>query len=133
MSNLVSTLVDAGTPLNNALFQSISSNLTGKRVGDLMGEIAVKGDMAGRTGATSGAAPDFGRGRSSRWYAQRRQPQDVVDVPDYQDQVNKMLPPAPQVPQQPTQPAPAQQQSGAIAGPGQAGSPLADLLQQRKK
>jgi hypothetical protein len=133
MSNLISTAVDAGTPFNNAMFQTISSNMTGKRVGDLMGEIASKSDGAARLGAPSASAEGFARGRSSRWYAQQRQPGNLADTPDYKQYANEAVPKpmapvaAPATPQAAPAPPPA------MPTPGSAGGSLADLLQQRKK
>tara|TARA_R110001632_G_scaffold5026_2_gene20545 strand:- start:414 stop:2234 length:1821 start_codon:yes stop_codon:yes gene_type:complete len=139
LSNFISTAIDAGTPLNNATFQIISSNLTGKRIGDLIGEIAVKGDMAGRAGSPGGSAPNFARGRGSRWYSQRRQPDSLSDTPNFDQVVDTFLPkiPPPVEPQQATQPPaspnPLTAEDLVRSGKGSASSSLADMLQQRKQ
>ena len=139
LSNFISTAIDAGTPLNNATFQTLSSNLTGKRIGDLIGEIAVKGDMAGRAGSPGGSAPNFARGRGSRWYSQRRQPDSLSDTPNFNQVVDTFLPkiPPPVEPQQATQPPaspnPLTAEDLVRSGKGSASSSLADMLQQRKQ
>ena len=135
LSNLISTAVDAGTPFNNALFQTISSNLTGKRVGDLMGEIAVKSDAAARLGSPGASAEGFARGRQSRWYAQQRQPGNIADTPDFNSLVQGQIPKAPMPETQTFEPPAAPPKRAPKVAPtsGDAAAPLVDLLRQNKK